>query len=143
MAIIKNISIYTFGLFLLIQLIQVDISNTKTDTNLQIQAPKRVMDILKRACYDCHSNEVSLPWYSKVAPISWTISRHINLGRKWVNFSIWETYTQKQKDKKLEDIYKAIYNAMPLQSYLYMHPKAQLTQEDRQLIRAWTNKAPF
>ena len=139
----KNILIYTFGTFLIIQLIQVDITNTKTNKELEIQAPKEVMKILKSSCYDCHSNEVNIPWYSSIAPMSWTISRHIDIGRKWVNFSIWNSYTKKEKDKKLTEIYRAVYKAMPLQFYEMMHSEAKLSKQDRQLVRKWTNKAPF
>jgi hypothetical protein len=141
--VLKNIFIYLFGAFVLIQLIQVDIKNTPTNPKEEIKAPKEVMSILKRACYDCHSNSVKLPWYSKIAPVSWTISRHVDIGRAWVNFSIWETYTKEQKDKKLEEIYKAIYKAMPVPSYVSQHPEAKLSKEDRELIRNWTGKAPF
>ena len=141
--VLKNIFIYVVGAFLLIQLIQVDIKVSKTDPKLEIKAPKEVMSILRTSCYDCHSNEVKLPWYSKVAPISWTISRHVKIGRKWVNFSIWETYTAEQKDKKMGELYKAIYKAMPLKSYLSQHKEAILTKEQRELVRDWTGKAPF
>jgi hypothetical protein len=141
--VLKNIFIYTFGFFILIQVFQVDIKNTPTNPKDEIKAPKEVMAILKRSCYDCHSNSAKLPWYSKVAPISWTISRHIKIGRKWVNFSIWETYTPEQKDKKLQEIYKAVYRVMPLQSYVSQHSEAKLSKEDRDLIRSWTGKAPF
>jgi len=141
--VLKNIFIYVFGTFLAIQLIQVDIPVNETDPALEITAPVEVMAILKRACYDCHSNEVNLPWYSKVAPISWTVSRHVDLGRQWVNFSIWETYTDEQKDKKLLETYKAVYRAMPLTSYMSQHPEAVLSKQDRELIRTWTGKAPF
>ena len=141
--VLKNIFIYTFGAFLLIQLIQVDIPVSKTDPKLEIKAPKEIMSIFKTSCYDCHSNEVNIPWYSNIAPISWTISRHVDLGRKWLNFSIWETYSQEQKDKKLGELYKAMYQAMPLKSYVSQHKEAKLTKAQRDLVRAWTGKAPF
>ena len=141
--VLKNIFIYTFGFFLLIQIIQVDIKNSPTVPEQEIKAPKEVMSILKRSCYDCHSNNAVLPWYSKVAPISWTISRHIDIGRKWVNFSIWETYTPEQKDQKLQEIYKSVYRAMPVKSYISQHPEAVMTKEDIDLIRNWTGKSPF
>jgi hypothetical protein len=139
----KNIFIYSFGFFVLIQIFQVTITNTPTIEAYEIKAPKKVMQVFKTSCYDCHSNSVNLPWYSHIAPISWSISRHITLGRKWLNFSIWETYTPQQQDKKLQEIYKAIYKAMPLQSYLYKHPEAKLSKKQRDMIRAWTGKAPF
>ena len=34
------------------------------------QIPDDVMQVLRAACYDCHSNETSWPWYSRVAPVS-------------------------------------------------------------------------
>jgi len=131
------------GFIILIQFIQVEKTNPKTNPALEIKAPKEVMAILKRSCYDCHSNSVKLPWYSNIAPFSWTISRHIDLGRKWVNFSIWESYSTEQKDKKLGEIYKSVYKVMPLSSYVNMHPEAILTKEDRKYLREWTGKAPF
>jgi hypothetical protein len=141
--VLKNILIYTIGFFVLIQLYQVDIQISKTDPKLEIKAPIKVMNILKRSCYDCHSNNIILPWYSKIAPISWTMSRHINIGRQWVNFSIWETYSKKKQEKKLQEIYKAVYLAMPIKSYVWKHPEASLSQEDKNLLRQWTGKAPF
>ena len=141
--VLKNIFIYLFGFFVLMQLIQVDITNTPTNPKEEIKAPKEVMVIFKRACYDCHSNTVKLPWYSKVAPVSWTISRHVDIGRQWLNFSIWNTYTPQEQDTKLQEIYKAIYKAMPVESYVSQHPEAILSKEDRELIRTWTGKAPF
>jgi len=140
---IKVIFKYLFITFLVIQVIHPTITNEKTDPKLEIKAPKEVMHIFKRACYDCHSNQVKAPWYSNIAPISWGIVRHIDLGKQWLNFSIWETYTKEQKDKKLQEIYTAVYKAMPLESYMKYHPEAHLTKEDRELIRKWTGKAPF
>jgi len=141
---IKTVLKYLLGTFIVIQLIQVDITNPKDiDKSLEIKAPKEVMSILRRSCYDCHSNEVKIPWYSKIAPLSWQISRHVDLGRQWVNFSIWNSYTKEQKDTKLEEIYKSVHTVMPLKSYLYLHKEANMNKADRDLIRKWTGKAPF
>ena len=30
--------------------------------------------LAQRACFDCHSNETTWPWYSQVAPVSWLTS---------------------------------------------------------------------
>jgi anthranilate/para-aminobenzoate synthase component II len=71
------------------------------------------------------------------------MSRHVDLGKKWLNFSIWESYTPEEKDKKMGELYNAVYIAMPLRSYVSFHPEAALTQEERKMIREWTGKAPF
>jgi ligand-binding SRPBCC domain-containing protein len=65
------------------------------------------------------------------------ISRHVNNARSLVNFSTWESYTQEEKDKKLKEIFRTVYAAMPLPSYLYMHDEAQLSKEERTLVREW------
>lgn len=144
MGVLKTISVYLLGSFLLIQLIPINYDEQpKVDKALEIKAPPEIMAIFKRSCYDCHSNQTLLPWYSHIAPFSWTISRHVDLGRKWLNFSTWENYTQIQKDEKMAGIYRSVYVAMPLRSYVSAHPEADLTQEERKMIREWTGKAPF
>jgi len=139
----KSFLMWIFGIFIVLQFIPTNIENPKTDKNLEIKVEPEIMAIFKKSCYDCHSNEVNIPWYSKVAPISFTISRHIDLGRRWLNFSVWENYTQEEKDRKLEGIYRTVYKAMPLESYTSMHKDAILTKDEIKLIRDWTGKAPF
>ncbi len=144
MVVIKTILKYLIGFFLVIQLIPVSYEEPKkTDPAQEMKAPPQIMAIFKRSCYDCHSNETVLPWYSHIAPLSWSMSRHVDLGKKWLNFSIWESYTPEEKDKKMEEIYNAVFVAMPLRSYVSFHPEAELTQEERKMIRDWTGKAPF
>lgn len=124
------------------QFIQTKEINEVVDKNLEIKAPLEVMNIFKTACYDCHSNEVKYPLYSKIAPFSWVISNHIEDGRKALNFSVWENYNQEEKTEHLKDIYRTVYAAMPLQSYLWLHQEANLTKEQRSMIRDWTGVRP-
>src|SRR5947199_9464591 len=35
-----------------------------------LQAPVAVQQIMRRACYDCHSNETQWPWYSYLPVVS-------------------------------------------------------------------------
>ncbi len=100
------------------------------------------MEILRKACYDCHSNEIKYPLYSNIAPFSWVISGHIEEGKKALNFSIWEKYTDSEKSEHLKDIHRTVYAAMPLQSYLWLHEDANLTKEERSFIRDWTGVKP-
>ncbi len=139
----KKIFISLIVILLLLQFIPAKIENPQTDKNLEIKAPQEVMTIFKRSCYDCHSNKVKVPWYASIAPASFMIKNHIDLGRKWLNFSTWENYTQKEKDKKLKGIFRTVYAAMPLSSYISLHKETKLTKEEITLIRDWTGKAPF
>ena len=130
-------------IFIGLQFIPAKIENPKTDQNLEIKVSSELMSIFKRSCYDCHSNEVVVPWYQNIAPGSFFIKRHVDLGRKWLNFSTWEEYTEEEKDKKLKGIFRTVYAAMPLASYVSLHKEAKLTKEEIKMIRDWTGKAPF
>ena len=139
----KRILLIVLVIFILLQFIPAKIENPTVSKNLEIKAPKEIMAIFKRSCYDCHSNEVVIPWYQAIAPISFKIKHHVDLGRKWLNFSEWENYTQKEKDQKLKGIFRTVYAAMPLASYIWLHPEAKLTKKEIQMIRDWTGKAPY
>lgn len=139
----KSVLIFIAVLFIAIQFIPSKVGNPKTNKSLEIKAPKEVMTIFKKSCYDCHSNEVKIPWYASIAPASFFIKRHVELGRKWLNFSIWNTYTAKQKDKKLGQIFKSVSHAMPLPSYIKFHKDAKLSPEQIHLIQKWTGKIPY
>ena len=139
----KKFILIVLAIFILLQFIPTSVTNTKTDPKLEIKADPKIMAIFKRSCYDCHSNSVKLPWYSKIAPISFYINGHIQLGRQYLNFSTWENYTPKQKDEKLKQIFRTVYAAMPLASYISMHKEAKLSKDEIKMIRDWTGKAPF
>ncbi len=57
------------------------IDKTNPSVTAEVSAPAPVKDMLKRACYDCHSNETVWPWYSKIAPASWLVAYDIDDGR--------------------------------------------------------------
>jgi hypothetical protein len=124
--------------FIVMQFIRFDQTNVAVEKNLEIKAPLEIMTIFKNACDDCHSNEVKWPWYSQIAPMSWTINGHVKNGRKWLNFSTWEKYTEEEKIKKLKGIYRTAYAIMPLPTYIWLHKEADLSKEQRNLIRDWT-----
>ncbi|RLA82497.1 MAG: cytochrome C [Epsilonproteobacteria bacterium] len=139
----KNFFLIMLAILVALQFIPSEIDNPKTNKNLEIKVSPEIMSIFKRSCYDCHSNEVISPWYSKIAPASLYIKGHVDLGRKWLNFSTWENYTPKEKDDKLKGIFRTVYAAMPLESYITLHKEAKLTKHEIKLIRDWTGKAPF
>jgi len=139
----KNFIFIVLAILLFLQFIPATIENPQTDKNLEIKVKPELMSIFKRSCYDCHSNEVKIPWYQNIAPASFYIKKHVDLGRKWLNFSTWENYTEEEKDKKLKGIFRTVYAAMPLASYVSLHKEAKLSKEEIRMIREWTGKAPF
>ena len=104
--------------------------------------PTKIEATLRRACYDCHSNETRWPWYSRVAPLSWLIVRDVNLGRKEINFSEWGSYYPATRRRKLEWMGRALREEkMPPWSYRLMRPGARLTEADRETLQRWIESA--
>jgi hypothetical protein len=134
----KNTFIIIIIILLTLQLIQSEKTNPKTNIALEINPPDNIMKIFKKSCYDCHSNETKWPWYSNIAPVSWTITSHVEDARQWLNFSIWNQYTESEKDKKIKEIFRSVYAAMPPSDYIYFHGEAFLSKDERTLIRDWT-----
>ena len=139
---LKRIGIAFIVLFIVIQVFRINKTitpvNEQTDFMAVTQTNPEVATILKNACYDCHSNQPTYPWYTSVAPVSWWIKNHINEGSKHLNFSIWQTYTVKRKDHKLEECVEMIEEGeMPMNSYTWMHPEAKLTDAQKQLLIDW------
>lgn len=100
-----------------------------------------VRALLRRACYDCHSNETVWPWYAPIAPASLLIGRDVKEGRKEVNFSTWEKYDEKRKARKLKEIAKQVGGGdMPLFYYTPLHPDAKLSRAERELIVKWAKQ---
>jgi hypothetical protein len=106
----------------------------------QIQMNEEVKATLKRACYDCHSNETKWPLYSQVAPISWFVIDHVNHGRRHLNFSDWARYDKQRQAEQLKEIQETVRaGAMPLASYLLAHSEAKLSDDDKKAIGDWAN----
>ena len=104
------------------------------------QVDPKVGAILKRSCYDCHSNNTRWPWYSNVAPVSWFVIDHVNEGRRDMNFSEWGMQSRQDQRGQLNQICKLVNSGvMPLSSYTPMHADARLSEEDKKLICDWTN----
>nr|WP_233750416.1 heme-binding domain-containing protein [Halarcobacter anaerophilus] len=45
---------------------------------------------------------------------------------------------KRRKNKKLKEIFRTAYAAMPLNSYKWIHKDAELTRSQRTMIREWT-----
>ena len=119
-----------------IQFIPVNRSNPPVEE--EVTASMEVKAILKRACYDCHSNETIWPGYSQVAPVSWLLAWDVGEGREELNFSTWNRYSQKKRTKIIKEIWEEVQEGeMPPWFYLPLHPDARLSDSDRSLLRAW------
>ncbi len=124
-----------------IQFIPLDKSNPPVEE--EIVASPEITVILKRACYDCHSNETIWPEYSLIAPVSWLLVWDVREGRKELNFSTWNRYSPKKRAKIIKEIREEVEEGeMPPWFYLPLHPEARLSDKDRAVLRAWAASVP-
>ncbi|HEY0656440.1 MAG TPA: heme-binding domain-containing protein [Chryseosolibacter sp.] len=99
-----------------------------------------VDDIMKKACYDCHSNQTNYPWYAEIQPIGWWLNSHVQDGKRHFNFSDFTRATIARQNHKFEEVIETVEEGeMPLPSYTWlgMHPEADLTEQERTEIINW------
>jgi hypothetical protein len=130
-------------IFIVIQFIPVNlpevIADNPNDLFKNDIVENEIVAMLKNSCYDCHSNETVYPWYSYVAPVSFLVSRDTREGRKELNFSDWNSLSKLDKVSALDDIAEAIEEGeMPMKIYPITHPKANLSDTDREKLIEWT-----
>jgi hypothetical protein len=115
-----------------------DIGNNPPQ-RFKLDAPPEVEVILRRACYDCHSNETRWPIYSRIAPGSWLMARDIHNGRSHLNFSKWADVDEDEKQDDRESCWEQIESgAMPKWFYVFpFHPDAKLSDADKALLKSY------
>jgi hypothetical protein len=122
--------------FVGIQFVPVKRDNPKVVSDFTGPAP--VQEILRTACYNCHSNETQWPWYSRVAPVSWFLAGDVAEGREHLNFSEWGSLTpdvQALLRKKM--LHEVSEGKMPLPVYLLLHPEARLKPNQIEILQQW------
>jgi hypothetical protein len=124
------------GCLLIAQFITIPRTNPPLKSDLA--APPQIKSLLRRACYDCHSNETRWPWYTYVAPVSWPTSHDVERGRQELNFSEWGSYYPATRIRKLQWMGRALREEnMPPWTYRLLHPGAGLTQGDLLVLEQW------
>ena len=113
---------------------------TKDEITNVLKVPDNVKFILKRSCFDCHSNHTVWPWYTNVAPVSWLVADDVNSGRKKMNFSEWGKMKVSRQSTQLQKICDNIKEGqMPLPKYLMIHRDAVLSQDEKDILCNWAD----
>ena len=122
---------WLLAVFVLIQFIPFghDHTNPPTTKEPAWDSPE-TKALIRRACFDCHSNETNWLWYSHVAPVSWLVQRDVNGGRSHLNFTEWDKPQKHAKD--IPDVVKS--GDMPPWFYLPMHPNAKLSDAEKRAL---------
>ena len=87
---------------------------TNPPERFKLDAPPEVDAILRRACYDCQTNETKWPLYARIAPGSWLMARDVHNGRNHLNFSKWADVDEDERKDDLESCWEQVESgAMP------------------------------
>lgn len=107
--------------------------------NANTPVPAPVMSTLRRACFDCHSDETRWPWYAKLPIASHLIRRDVDDGRAQLNLSRWEQYNPFDRADMLDKMCeRASSGKMPPWPYRAMHADARLAATDIRALCAWS-----
>ena len=87
-----------------IQFVPVKDIGNNPPTRFAVDAPPQVAAILRRSCFDCHSNETRWPLYSRIAPGSWLMAQDVHNGRNHLNFSEWGSVDDDERQDDLENV---------------------------------------
>jgi hypothetical protein len=142
MSITKKILIALLGVFIIIQFIKPDKNQsdavTPNDIFANFQSADSTKQLIRTACYDCHSNNTVYPWYAEIQPLAWWLADHVKEGKSELNFSEFASYKPKKADHKLEEVIEMIQEGeMPLKSYTLIHDSAKLSDGQKKAIITW------
>ena len=116
-------------------------NGTANDLIVMYNAPADVSQLLKSACYDCHSNHTEYPWYNRIQPVGWFLANDIKEGKEHLNMGDFGSYSAGRQQGELEGMIEHIEaNEMPLPAYRLMHPEARLSEQQKQSLTAWLEK---
>jgi len=109
---------------------------------LMLTSPsEHLAELIKNSCYDCHSNQTVYPWYSKIAPVSWYLRKHIKEGKEDLNASEYGSLDKADKIELLVDFCEVVETGkMPMVSFTLIHKAARLSEEDKEAICIWSEE---
>lgn len=112
------------------------------DISKMVAMPGDVQVMLKKACYDCHSNNTNYPWYTAIQPFHWFMNYHIQSGKEELNFNEFGTYTPRRQQSKLRSIENSLKDGtMPLSAYTLIHRNAILSEAEKRLMINWVQNS--
>lgn len=112
--------------------------NKEADFLVVTNPPEAIAKKIVVSCYDCHSTQPNLPWYSHISPVSWLIYSHVEEGLDELNFSSWNQYTKFKKIKYLDEMCEEISeDKMPLPIHTLVHHEAKFGEEEKAAICEW------
>lgn len=141
----KKILLIILAILVIIQFIRpernISTSVSANDITKHYTVPADVQNILQVSCFDCHSNNTKYPWYTNIQPVGWWLQHHVDEGKEHLDFSEFGSYTAKRQHHKLEEVIEQVKEGhMPLDSYLWIHKDAILSQSQKETLVSWADQ---
>src|SRR5262245_33757552 len=109
--------------------------------NVRRPVPAHAMSALRRACFDCHSNETRWPWYASLPIASMLVERDVRAGLGQLNLSRWTEYNPFDRAELLDKMCQlASTGKMPPWQYRVVHGDARLSASDVAALCAWSQE---
>jgi heme-binding protein/cytochrome P460 len=131
------------AVFVALQLIRPAIPSRSATA--EIQTTPEVGHILEAHCYSCHSDQRRLSWFDEIVPGYWLVRHDVLTARSHLNFS---TLGSKPAAAQRATLFEAVnmiqLGAMPLPSFLKLHPEARVSPEEiatlKTYLAPWTEQ---
>lgn len=111
---------------------------------INLQYLEKIKPIFKRACFDCHTNQVLYPWYYSIPGIKQLIDFDIKEGLEHLDMSRDYPFKGSKKGLKhdMEEILKTIEEGeMPPFFYRIISKDRKLSDEDKSIIKIWVEQS--
>lgn len=144
---VKRIAGVALLLMILMQVVpapyRMEFAGNSTDESVDADpsVPAAVKAMLRRSCMDCHSGKTRVPWYGRVAPVSWMLARDVERGRAAMDLSRWSRLQPSMRvvlaTLACEDVRTG---RMPPRPYLMMHREARPSPRDIETLCRWSEE---
>jgi hypothetical protein len=132
----KTAASWTVFLLMLMQLLPLNRINPPADSDIAVQPA--VKKALKKACYDCHSNETKWQPIAYIAPFSWLTSYTVHQGRNALNFSVWNGQSDGTRLKNSPKVHEYVsQESSHYWPYYLWNPSAKLSDRESMALAAW------
>lgn len=116
-------------------------SSRATQLEPDLNLPEPLKDAVRRCCFDCHSDVGAVPWYGRIAPISWWIDQEVKTAQATMDYSAWDRYSERRQAlfwrRSLERIRRG---TMPPPRYAQAH--SEFNSEEFRALREYVKSLP-
>lgn len=104
----------------------------------EVKASPQIRQILETHCYSCHSDERRLSWFDQIVPGYWLVRHDVLTAREHLNFSRLGAKPAAAQEAALYEAVNMIQlGAMPLASFVRLHPNAKVSAEEVAALKSY------